>query len=90
MLTGSLPQGLLARPDETRLVVVHAEEPPILHGVLDFPHPPTGEDRAHREAILGRLREFYAPDRPLRVEYRTRGGSAAEEILRVSDEVSLT
>jgi nucleotide-binding universal stress UspA family protein len=77
----------LAHPDETRLTILHAEVPPILSGELDFPLPPTGDDRAHREALVRRLREFYAPDRPLRVEHRTRDGFAAEEILRVSDEV---
>ena len=76
----------LAHPDETRLTVLHAVEPPII-SELDVPLPPTDEDRAHREALGGRLREFYAPDRPLRVEYRTRDGFAAEEILRVGDEV---
>lgn len=76
----------LAHPDETRLTVLHAVEPPMI-SELDVPLPPTVEDRAHREAPGGRLRDFYTPDRPLRVEYRTRDGFAAEEILRVGDEV---
>jgi nucleotide-binding universal stress UspA family protein len=76
----------LARPDETQITVLHAVEPPMI-SELDVPLPPTAGDRAHHEALGGRLRESYAPDRPLQVEYRTRDGFAAEGILRVGDEI---
>lgn len=44
-------------------------------------------DRSDHEATREQLREAYAPVHPLEVEYQTREGDAAEEILRASNEI---
>jgi len=77
----------LAQSDETRVTVLHAEAPPIVYGELDFPIVLPEADPSQHDAIDKRLRDLYAPDRPLRVEYRTREGFAVEEILRSGEEL---
>lgn len=79
----------LAHPGETRLTILYVEEPPFLSEVA-VPLPPGAEDQTHHEVLEGHLRELYNPDRPFRVDYLTRDGFAADEILRVSDEIGAT
>ena len=83
----------LATEDQTRLVVLHVAEPvvvpqvPVYYGQMTVQFLPTDPDKARHEELRQKLREFYAPDRPLDVAYRTNEGNAAEEILRVAGEV---
>ena len=79
----------LAPSEEARLTVLYADEPTTLYSELDWSFPPTGEDQARCEAMNRQLREFYAPDRPMQVEYRTWNGFAVEGILRVSKELGV-
>src|SRR5262245_45546545 len=81
-----------ARAGETRVIVVYVAEPKYVVPETSYFGPQTARftiverDPAYYEALEERLREFYAPDHPLEVEYRTRVGVAAEEILRAADE----
>ena len=83
----------LATANETRLVVLHVAEPtllpqePIYYGQLTVQFVPADPDKARHAELKQKLREFYAPDCPLDVAYRTNEGTAAEEILSVAQEI---
>jgi nucleotide-binding universal stress UspA family protein len=83
----------LAREDRTRVVVLHVLEPnyvpeePVYFGQQTGRYVRVARDPAEIEATKDRLREAYAPDRALDVEYETREGATAEEILRCSEEI---
>jgi nucleotide-binding universal stress UspA family protein len=82
----------LASECDSRTVVLHvleaphvAEEPVYL-GDLSVPYIRPETNTTYTEPVEKRLRRFYAPDRPIQIEYRTRGGLPAEEILRAAEE----
>jgi len=82
----------LAVETKTRIIVLHVDGPtlvgeePMHFAQASAPLPDSGHpDRA--EAIKQRLRELYAPNRPIDVEYRVQEGDAAAEILRLAVEV---
>lgn len=81
----------LARDGATQLVVlhvveiVHVAEQPVVYGELGLPIPITADYPAHHAALLGRLKELYAPDHPVEASFFLREGEAAEEILYVAD-----
>ena len=83
----------LAAENQTRLVVLHVADPivvpqmPVYYGQMTVQFLPADPDKARHEELKRKLREFYAPDRPLDVAYRTNEGTAAEEILRVAGEI---
>lgn len=83
----------LAREDETRIYVLNVLEPkyvpetPVYMGDQTLQYARVPRDRSEHEALRERLRVVYAPDRPLGVEYRTREGDPAEEILGSGEEV---
>ena len=83
----------LAPENESRLVVLHVAEPvltpqvPVYYGQMTVQFIPADPDKARHEALKAKLREFYAPDRPLDIAYRTIEGKPAEEILRVATEI---
>jgi nucleotide-binding universal stress UspA family protein len=83
----------LAHDGEARVVVLNVLEPrylpegPVYVGQQTIRYLRVPRDRADHESMEERLREVYAPARPLEVEYRTTEGEAAEEILRVAGEV---
>ncbi len=77
----------LAREDETRIIVLNVLEPkyvpetPVYMGDQTLQYARGPRDRSEHEGLRERLRAVYAPDRALRIEYRTREGDPAEEIL---------
>jgi len=79
--------------NKTRLVVLHVAEPtfvpqePVCFGQLTVQFLPADPDKAHHDELKQKLREFYTPDHPLDVAYRTSQGNAAAEILRVAKEI---
>lgn len=83
----------LAVAGQTRLHVVHVIEPhwvpeePVPYGqaVLEF-YDAKG-DGGRDEIVERRLREMYAPNDPLDVEYHIREGEAPAEILRMADQL---
>jgi nucleotide-binding universal stress UspA family protein len=76
----------LAEPAKTRLIVLHVVELPVAFGEMGMPMPLPEVDPAEREALKARLRQAYAPDRPIDVEYRVGDGVPVEEVLRAADE----
>jgi nucleotide-binding universal stress UspA family protein len=84
----------LAVEDKTLLVVLHVAEAdlvadePVYFGQQSIQFHVTGRDEARREALRQHLREFYAPDHPVEVDYSVSVGNAAEEILRVAQELA--
>ena len=76
----------LAREFKTRVVVLHVVEPMLVDTELGMPFPMAGGERAYHESLMEDLRVSYAPDRLVEVEYSTRDGLAAEEILRMTEE----
>ena len=83
----------LAREGETRVVVLYVAEPmyvaaePAYFGEQTAQFSIVERDPAYYGALRDRLREAYAPDHPLVVDYGTRVGAAAEEILRAAGEL---
>ncbi len=82
----------LAREGETRIIVLDVAEPmyaapePVYYGQQSAQFTVVERDPAYYEALREHLRESYAPGHPVEVAYRTRVGSAAEEILREAEE----
>lgn len=77
----------LAREQSTRLVVLHVVEPPTVPGELNAALAFADVSPAQLEAMRDQLREVYVPNHPIVVEYWTRVGHPAEEILRVAGEL---
>ena len=82
----------LAREDETRVIVLnvmeprYVPEPPGYLGDQPVRYLRVARPPSEHESLQERLREVYTPDSPLDVEYQTREGDAAEEILRAAEE----
>jgi nucleotide-binding universal stress UspA family protein len=62
-------------------------EDSVYFGQQTIRYLPAARDPAELASQNERLREAYAPGRALDVSYRTREGTAADEILRFSDEI---
>jgi nucleotide-binding universal stress UspA family protein len=83
----------LASEAESHLVVLHVlEATPIVEQPVGFDElgPPVrvaGAGTPRHDALIERLRESFAPARPLDVQYLVHDGGAAEEVLRVAAEV---
>ena len=83
---------LLSAEGSTRIRVIHVEEPlyvaeePIYHSQPSIPFTTVERDPAELRALDDRLREFYAPTRPIHMGYTTREGSPADEILRAAED----
>src|SRR6185437_198579 len=83
----------LAVENKTRLIVLHVAEPilvaaePVAMGQPSIQFFNAATDEVRHESEKRRMREVYAPNHPLDVEYRTNEGDAAEEILRMADEI---
>jgi nucleotide-binding universal stress UspA family protein len=84
----------LARLTETRVHVLHVieqthvVEQTVAFGESDIALPSDPLTNPHREAILVRLRELYAPAEPIDLEYHLQDGLATDEIVRVAAEVN--
>jgi nucleotide-binding universal stress UspA family protein len=82
----------LTNDESTRLFVlhvielVHVAEQPVIYGELGVPVPISSDYSSHHRALFERMKELYAPDHPVEVNYLLRDGEAADEILRVADE----
>ncbi|MGP0063750.1 MAG: universal stress protein [Isosphaeraceae bacterium] len=70
----------LAVENKTRMFVLHVDEPGLVA------EEPATKESGH-EALMRQLREVYAPNHPVDVEYRTNKGDAAEEILRMAEKI---
>ena len=83
----------LARADKTRMIVLHVVEPlyvaeePVYFGQQTVHFSVVERDPGEYESLQRRLRQSYVPDHPLEVEYRTRDGTPAEEILSSAEEL---
>jgi nucleotide-binding universal stress UspA family protein len=84
----------VAIENKTRIFVVHVVEPnwlaqePVYFGQPAVQFHAGPPDKALHQAIVRKLREVYAPDRSIDVEYQTREGDASQEILRMAEEIS--
>jgi nucleotide-binding universal stress UspA family protein len=83
----------LAVENQTRLVVLHvAESPWAPEGQIDqaeqpIPLPGAEPGESRHQFLRRRVREAYAPNQPIDVEYQTAEGNAAEGILRTAREI---
>jgi nucleotide-binding universal stress UspA family protein len=83
----------LAREGKTQVAVLYVAEPmyaaaePVYFGRQTVQFSIIERDPAYYEALKERLCEVYAPDHPLAVDYVTRVGAAADEILRAAEEL---
>jgi len=82
----------VAVDNESRIIVIHVVEPnwvpqdPVYYGQQSVQFHAAEPDKARHEALKRTMREVYAPDRPLEVDYLTTEGDAALEILRMAGE----
>jgi nucleotide-binding universal stress UspA family protein len=76
----------LAEETRTRMLVLHVAETPLASGEMGMPIPLAAADPATRAGLEDRLRESYAPTRPIDVEHCVCDGLAVEQILRVAGE----
>jgi nucleotide-binding universal stress UspA family protein len=82
----------LARQGQSRLIVLFVAEPmyaapePVYFGQQTVRFTVVERAPAYYQALKERLRNVYAPSHPLDVEYSTRVGAAAEEILQAAAE----
>lgn len=83
----------LARAWAGRVLVLHVEEPRAVpfelvycgqQSVL-FAYPP--QEPESSESLKGRLRDAYAAERGIDVDYQTRTGGVAEQVLRLCEEL---
>jgi nucleotide-binding universal stress UspA family protein len=84
---------LIARECGARLVVLHVagmcvDVSPVVYSEMGVPFILPGEYQAYHAALKGQLREKFETDREIRVETHLRDGDAAEEILRLADQVA--
>ena len=81
----------LANESDTKVIVLHVIEPvsstrsPMAFGEMGALTYLISEGSPRDEITLGRLRDTYAPGRPLDVDYVVRHGGPAVEILRVAE-----
>jgi nucleotide-binding universal stress UspA family protein len=84
----------LAVEPEASLIVIHVVEPdwvpdePVYFGQATVQFRFGERDEAFHESLRQKLRQTYAPDRPINVEYRTAEGDANAEILRAAGEAA--
>jgi nucleotide-binding universal stress UspA family protein len=82
-----------ARADEARMIVLHVVEPlyvaeePVYFGQHTVHFSVVERDPSEYELLKRGLCQSYVPDHPLEVEYRTRDGIPAEEILGSAEEL---
>ncbi len=82
----------LAGETTTRLTVLHVVEPnlvaeePVYFGQARVQYYDAGRDQAVLDSLQAELREVYAPNRPLDVQYVVREGEPADEVLRMAAE----
>jgi len=62
-------------------------EEPVYYGQQSVQFHPAEADQSRHEALRRELREVYTPDHPIHVDYQTREGEAAVEILRTAKEL---
>lgn len=79
----------LAVEDKTRLFVLHVAEPTLVsEEPVSMGQPSMQFFNAERaESLERKLREVYVPAHSIDMEYRTSEGGAAEEVLRMADEI---
>jgi nucleotide-binding universal stress UspA family protein len=83
----------LAVPGQTRLHVLHVIEPhwvpeePVPYGQAAIEFYDTKVDGGRDGTLMRRMREMYAPDVPIDVEYHLGEGEAAPEILRMAGRI---
>ena len=83
----------LAHEHKTRIFVLNVIEPKYVADGAGLPRPADRSLHSRREGSIrariaeGAVGEVYVPDQPLDVEYQTREGNAAEEILRSSKDL---
>jgi nucleotide-binding universal stress UspA family protein len=83
----------LAGADASRLHVIHVLEPnlvpeePVYLGQAAIHFVNAGSDQGRHQAIQRGMAEAYVDDRATDVEYHTREGDAADEIIRTADEI---
>jgi nucleotide-binding universal stress UspA family protein len=79
----------LAQESKTSMYVLHVVEPMVLAGELGMamPVPDYVTPAEHDQELLARLRDEYAPNHPLDVEYRVRTGTPSEEIVRTAADI---
>lgn len=83
----------LASEGGTRVLVLYVAEPmyvapePVYFGQQSIQFSVVERAPDYYEAVKEHLRDVYAPNHPLEVEYFTRVGAAAEEILRAAEEL---
>ena len=83
----------LAIDNKTRLVVLHVAEPnfvpelPVPYGQPAVQFFPAEADKAHHEVLRQKLAEVYTPIQPRNIEYLTREGDRAAEIVKVATEI---
>jgi nucleotide-binding universal stress UspA family protein len=81
----------LAREESTRVVVLnvmepmYVPEPPVHFGPQSIRYLVIPRASSEHESRKRHLREVYVPDHPLDVDYQTKEGEIAEEILRCSE-----
>jgi nucleotide-binding universal stress UspA family protein len=83
----------LAVAGETRMHVLHVIEPhwvpeePVPYGQAVVEFYDAKADGSYNLALQRRMREMYAPDIPIDVEYHLREGDAAAELMRMAGEL---
>jgi nucleotide-binding universal stress UspA family protein len=83
----------LVREGATRVFVLHVVEPryvaaePVYFGQQSIRYVPVPREPAELEALKKQMPEQYPPDRALDVEYLTREGETAEEILHFGESI---
>ena len=83
----------LAVENKTRVVVLHVAEPewspsgPVYRSQQTFQFHAGEPDQSRHQALKRKLQEFYAPSRPIDVDYQTCEGDAAAEILRSAQKI---
>lgn len=83
----------LAVPGQTRLHVIHVIEPhwvpeePVPYGQAVVEFYDAKGDGTRDEILKRRMREMYAPNLPVDVEYHIRDGEAPAEILRMAGQL---
>src|SRR5579875_3739185 len=81
---------LLAVPGQTRLHVLHVLEPhwvpeePVPYGQAAIEFYDAKVDGGRDAALMRRMREMYAPDIPIDVDYYLREGDPASELLHMA------
>jgi len=83
----------VATENASRIFVLHVDEPylvpeePVYFGQQAVQYRAVPPDKSEVEAIKRRMREVYTTDRAIDLVYETREGDAAQEILRMAEEI---